>query len=219
MKIKNKYFAWLIFAIVASCSSTESKRKITENCRYPYSVIKNKNILYDSLQKAVSALDSLVNESAIFWKSVGADTSYSKIHRGICLMQLFKRHIQPGMLLENFRDTIGSANWQHTEITLVSTRIERKVVTPNNWRSYIGRRFGNEYWNLHKKVSEQEGALYYLRFFPGLERAHSEVYFGLSKKLNCDSLKAYLLNNIKYKAADHNIVIGICALDNYDDDL
>jgi len=56
-----------------------------------------------------------VNEPATFWVKIVNDPKYSPRHRAFCLLELFRRHVKPGMSLGEVSEVLRGAPWLHEE--------------------------------------------------------------------------------------------------------
>jgi hypothetical protein len=74
--------------------------------------IKRPGISKGELSQAISQLGP-VAEKADFWVSITNDPRFSDLHRAYCVMQLFKRHVKPGMTLADLGDLLKGAKWLH----------------------------------------------------------------------------------------------------------
>ena len=65
------------------------------------------------MTEVIAAMAKLgpAGESSAFWATIANDTSYERKRRGLCAMELFKRHVQKGMTLEEVAKVLAKPDW------------------------------------------------------------------------------------------------------------
>lgn len=123
--MKNLFCIWILLFL--SCSESETTEKKLPRV---FSEIKNKSIDPFELKEIVQKLDSVVVESPAYWLSIVNDTTYNNYHRAICALMLFKRHLQPGVHLNDLEPVFISIATVHA----IELSIRRTVIRGGNWK-------------------------------------------------------------------------------------
>jgi hypothetical protein len=79
-----------------------------------HGIIEDRKASDEQVAQAIQGLGKVV-EPYRFWARIANDGSYSAKRRGICALQLFKRHITSGMTLQQVGQRLMGANWLHAE--------------------------------------------------------------------------------------------------------
>jgi hypothetical protein len=75
-----------------------------------FQVIASRHTPMARVQRAIAGLGP-VTEPSEFWSAIANDPAFSEEHRGLCVLQLFKRHVHRGMTLEQLNRTLKGAPW------------------------------------------------------------------------------------------------------------
>ncbi len=89
-----------------------NSRELLEELKNQYNLcrIANPATSEADLLTAIEALGP-VSEAPCFWTNIVNDRGFSEVHRGHCLIQLFERHVHPGMTLDQLASIVSGASW------------------------------------------------------------------------------------------------------------
>ena len=76
-----------------------------------HGIIKDRGSSEKEVEAAISSLDGVTGEPPQFWASIADDPRYTKKHRMLCIHQLVKRHVRPGMTLRQMALQLNGATW------------------------------------------------------------------------------------------------------------
>jgi len=119
LKISCRYLLYFV-VIIAFLGCKDRQNIMIKDPNELLSVIANRNISYKKLVKTVEKL-SEVTEASTFWSDIANSQKYSKKHRRIAIVELFLRHIKPGMTLSQLARILDNPNWlQSNNVNLVT---------------------------------------------------------------------------------------------------
>jgi len=214
----------LVCMTLWKCSDSTLKEdsilKEDHRTAYPYYVIANVNTTYDSLDKALLDLDTIVREPLAFWINIIQDTNFNTSQNGTFIMYLFKRHVTNGMNLKHLRDLCKEINLNHRELKIRWGNDPEGVWDNGELKqlNYLPK----DYCTLKKEISDKHGSMFFLTwntkfdFHPNtIPTYHCNtygVYLGVNKNINPGNLKSFLFEARQESLIDPISVVGKCAM-------
>ncbi|MBW8039908.1 MAG: hypothetical protein FVQ85_07920 [Planctomycetes bacterium] len=150
-RIRSHYLTYIV--LIATCLGCAKK----EDTNTPLSTIANEKVRYKELVKVVQKLGP-ATESPKFWSDIANSTEYTKLHRRLAVVELFRRHALSGMKLSHLVQILDNPVWLEDSnvriITILAGYIPLKELSPGTvFEIHVFPELTGLEWSIYLRVS------------------------------------------------------------------
>jgi hypothetical protein len=153
-------FEWLVYFLLLTTGigCNEKEYAVPADPNELLRIVADRNAKCSGVVKAAQRLGP-VTEPPDFWTRVANSAEYTKRHRRVAVIELFRRHVKPGMSLAELGDVLDRAIWlNECTVTALETVYAiiplRGGVLPGAFAILVFPEIPGDMWRIYLRVSE-----------------------------------------------------------------